>query len=67
MFNPTSDNANDYVLYPTKFLTGLNDKYFPIRTKLISSKRYKTPWLTVGLMKYLKKKKHGWYRLMKQC
>ena len=58
-------NANEYASYLFKFMFTLMNKYFPLKTKNVSQKSFKSPWVTDGILKCIKKK-HRWYRLYKQ-
>ena len=41
------------------------NKYFPIKTKYLSPKRLRSPWLTPEVLSCINKK-HDWYRKLKQ-
>ena len=57
--------ANGYAGYLTNFLYRILNKYFPVKTKTISSKLYESPWITPILLRCIRKK-HSWYRFKKQ-
>ena len=61
----SDDNIDLYTLKLTNFLKGIQNKYFPIKQKLISNKRMMTPWLSSDLLKCIKKKEI-WFKLFKQ-
>ena len=63
-FSPPNTGANEYAIHLVNFLTRLNNKYFQIRTKFLSKKRLRSPWVTSSIIQCIKKK-HRWYRLMK--
>ena len=48
--SPLTD-ANKKALYLQKFLQNLLDKYFPVRTKYISTKRLNSPWMTTEILR----------------
>ena len=47
------------------WLTGLTNKYFPIKTKIMTAKRTKAPWITPRIMRCINKK-HYWLKLLKR-
>ena len=52
----THDNVNEnFDLFYDKF-SEIYERHFPIKTKVISHKRYNCPWLTSGLMTSIKTK-----------
>lgn len=63
-FHPEKNDPDMYAKQLNNFLMILYDKYFPIRTKTISYKRQRSPWITSLILKCIRKK-HRWYRLMK--
>ena len=62
VFSPPSELVNSYASYLIKFLSKLLNRYFPIKTKMISSKRIKSPWITPAILRCISKK-HRWTRL----
>ena len=64
-YTPPINDANAHAVYFTRFFMKILDKYFPIKSKKISQKRLKTPWLTTKLLKCIRKK-HRWYKMMKR-
>ena len=63
-FSPPSNNANSYANYLSNFLIRLCNRYFPIKTKLITEKKIKSPWINSIIVKCIRKK-HRWHRLVK--
>ena len=61
-FNLPECTLNDEIIYITKFLTEILNKYFPIKQKFISRRRLNTPWLTNKIRKCIDKK-HRWFRM----
>ena len=57
-------NAGECARYLDKFLRASFDSYFPLRTKMLTSKRLSSPWLTPDIIKCIDKK-HSWYKRMK--
>ena len=55
------NSATDYLII---FLKKILDKYFPIKSKLLTQKRLKAPWLNKEILKCIRKK-HVWYRKWK--
>ena len=64
-FNSTSIDANENFKYLTEFLKKLLNKYFPVKTKKISSKRITAPWITSKMLRCIRRK-HRWIKLAKQ-
>ena len=54
-FNPQYINVNDYARCLTDFMLGLSNKYFPIMTKQVSTKRLNSPWMTDIVMRCVNK------------
>ena len=63
-FSPP-ESAQMYARYLILFLFTLMNKYFPKKTKTVSSKVLKSPWVTQSILRCIRKK-HRWYGLMKQ-
>ena len=63
-YSPPSRNPNEQAVYLNNFLIKILNKYFPIKTKSISPKRIKAPWITTKIIKCIQKK-HRWFRLMR--
>ena len=63
-FSPPSEQVNPYASYLVKFLSKLLNRYFPIKTKTISNKRIKSPWITPAILRCISKK-HRWFRLFR--
>ena len=63
-YNPPSGECNSHAVYTNAFLSKLQNKYFPIKTKTVTSKRLNAPWLTRAIVKCIQKK-HRWWRLLK--
>ena len=61
-FNLHECNIDEETSCITIFLTNLINKYFPVKTKSISYRRLKTPWLTNKLKQCIDKK-HRWFRM----
>ena len=53
------------VLILVDFLIKLSNKYFPIKTKQISTKRINSPWVTDVILRCVKKKQ-VWFKLLKR-
>ena len=51
-----SDYVNEYMTNLENFLTKLQNKYFPIRTKTQTPKGMHSPWLTTAIVKCIQKK-----------
>ena len=64
LFRPQTSHADEYASSLVNFLNRLQNKYFPVKTKILSHKRLKSPWITTDILKCIKKKCR-WYRLMK--
>ena len=62
--DPPCDSVDNYTDYLVDFLFKLLNKYFPIRTKRLGTKRASSPWLCPDILKCIDKK-HLWYRLMR--
>jgi len=62
--NPPYSNSDVCAEYIGDFLMKLLNKYFPIKTKQVTSKRILTPWMDRNVLKCVDKK-HRWYRLWK--
>ena len=58
------NEANEKAVYLTIFFSKILKKYFPIKTKKVSCKRFNYPWITTTIVKCIRKK-HRWYRMMK--
>ena len=57
--------SNDINVEIARFITWMKhttDKYFPLKSKHISDKRLRAPWLTRTIMKCIRKK-HTWYKM----
>ena len=54
-------NCKRYV----SFLTRIMNRHFPIREKLLTCKRLKSPWITRSVLKYIRRK-HKWRRMLKR-
>ena len=68
-FNGSHINVEIYAKNITIFLKNLLDKYFPIKSKLISHKNIRAPWVTRDIKKCIAKK-HRWAkngRITLQC
>ena len=65
LFDPPISDVNEFTEYFLSFLFRLLDKYFPFKTKTISHKNSKTPWVCKDIKKCIKKK-HDWFRLLKR-
>ena len=63
-YNPPIDNPNEHARYLFSFLYHLMNKYFPIKSKTLSLKRIKAPWINSKILKCIEKK-HRWHRLLK--
>ena len=63
--NPPINDVNACSLYIDNFLKNMQNKYFPIKTKTLSQKRLRAPWLISDIMRCIRKK-HEWHRLAKQ-
>ena len=61
--DPPTHDVNLFANYLDLFLRKLLDKYFPVKTKTISAKRLRSPWITSDVI-YCIDKKH---RLHKQA
>ena len=64
-FNPPMHDIDLFTGYSAEFLTNLLNKYFPVKTKVYTQKRLRSPWITGDVMNCINKK-HEWYRLMKE-
>ena len=64
-FLPPSNHVDVYAPYLVNFLSKLQNRYFPIKTKTISQKRIMSPWITPAVLRCIRKK-HRWYRLQAQ-
>ena len=65
LFNPPLNDANASTCYIVNWLKLLSDNYFPVKTKVISSKRADAPWLSTRLIKCIRKK-HWLFRLLRR-
>ena len=65
-FRPPLNSIDAYANYLSNFLIYIQNKYFPVKTKQISNKRFSSPWITKDIRRCINKK-HEWYRLAKQC
>ena len=63
-FNGYHTDANIFAENVVYFLKNLQNKYFPIKSKIISMKRLELPWITSDVKKCINKK-HRWYRMVK--
>ena len=45
---------NEYAEYKVNFIKNLLNKYLPIRFKTITQRRLHSPWITTGIMKYIR-------------
>ena len=63
-FTPISYEPNYFCIYFENFLTNLLNKYFPWKSKQIGIKRLNSPWITNEIISCIRKK-HTWYRLLK--
>ena len=61
--NPVN-NPENYLITISDFLHRLLNKYFPFKTKTITEKRSKSPWLTPEVISCIDKK-HDWFKLLK--
>ena len=64
LFDGYNGDANIHAENVSIFLKSLQNKYFPIKSKTMSTKRIKIPWLTSEIMKCIDKK-HRWHRMVK--
>ena len=64
-YNSTSTDPNDNFTHLFNFLIKLHNKFFPVRIKKVSSKRFDAPWISKSVLRCIKKK-HRWYNMMKQ-
>ena len=55
-FNPPLNNVNQYADYLINFLKVMQNKFFPVRDKLLSEKRYRSPWITSDNLRCIRKK-----------
>ena len=62
---PPTTNVNQYSDYFIDFITKIQNKYFPIRTKVLSEKRYRSPWINSDVLRCIRKK-HLWFKLLKR-
>ena len=58
-YMPTSDDPNEQALYLTNFSLRILNKYFPIKSKNLSFKRFKAPWITSKILKCIAKNTDG--------
>ena len=58
-------DANESTSFFINWLNTIFNRYFPIKTKSMSSKRFKSPWLTDTLLICIKKK-HKFYSMVKR-
>ena len=63
-FSPPRVNVNTYAIYLEKFLRKMLDKYFPLKTKTLSLKRIRSPWMTSDVL-FCVSKKHKLHRKAK--
>ena len=63
-FNGRHSDVNIYADNFIKFSTELMEKYFPVKTKILTQKKLKAPWITWEIKKCIDKK-HRWHRLAK--
>ena len=61
---PPVSNPNEYTDYMVNFMKILMNKNFPIILKTITQRRLLLPWITTGIMEYIRKK-HRWFRLLR--
>ena len=64
LFDGYNGDANIHAENVSMFLSSLQNKYFPIKSKTMSTKRIKIPWLTSEIVKCIDKK-HRWHRMVK--
>ena len=62
---PPENSVNEAAEYLSSFLHALQDRYFPIKSKLLSVKRLNSPWVTPDILRCISKK-HMWYRLLRR-
>ena len=58
-------NPNDCTPFFLNWLTNIFNRYFPIKTKQLSLKRLKAPWMTDALLACIKKK-HKYFSMVKR-
>ena len=64
-FNCPSRNVNEFSDALMEFLKIMNDKYFPVKSKLYTEKRLNSPWITDEVSRCIRKK-HEWFKLLKK-
>ena len=62
--SPPQQNANECAKYIENFMLAILNKYFPIKTKILKTKRLNSPWITPDIVRCIDKK-HEWFRLFK--
>ena len=64
-FAPPSHEPNSYAVYLEHFLHALLNKYFPLKSKVLSMKRLRAPWITADVIHCINKK-HKLHKLAKR-
>ena len=64
-YHPPLSDSESHCSYAVNFLTKLQNKYFPLKQKIISQKRLNAPWITKNVRKCVRKK-HRWFRMAKE-
>ena len=64
-YDPPNHNVNDYTTYIETFLKKLQNKYFPIKTRITTEKRMKSPWLTRDISMCIRRKFY-WHAELKK-
>ena len=65
MLNIVYNNVETSTLQLINSMKKIQNKYFPIKTKIITNKRSTAPWLTNTLIKCIRKKDR-WYKMVKR-
>ena len=61
-FRILSDDVNFEIARFISWMKSVNDKFFPVKIKQLSEKRFRAPWLSQSIIQCIRKK-HLWYRM----
>ena len=57
-------DANSHAEYLNQFLYKIMNKYFPKKTKILTSKRLRAPWMSGDIVRCVRKK-HDWLKMLR--
>ena len=64
-FSPPMHDVDLYASYLDSFLRSILNRYFPVKSKLLTQKRTRSPWIRGRILACIRKK-HEWYHLAKR-